>query len=107
MAKRIVYSYQFQLAFDDLLLACEDGIYNLDTIKKFRKALKSHLSLLRNNPGMGAHEILLEDKFRMEFRRFLIPPYFKIIYVEFSDHIYLVDIWDTRRAPEVLAGRVK
>lgn len=63
--------------------------------------------LLTSNPSMGAFEPLLTQR-RTAYRFLVVHKHYKLIYWvdEKKEVIYISDLWDTRREPAALAGRV-
>ena len=63
---------------------------------------------IRKHPKIGFLEPLLRHK-RKEYRTYLIVGPLKMIYyyVESSDTIRIVDIWDMRREPKRLSRRIR
>lgn len=73
-------------------------IFLRDTQKWERYLLKS--------PECGFLEQLLKDK-TIPYRSILLSKHNKLIYYIKEDEIRIVDIWDMRRNPEILAKRIR
>ena len=101
---RVENTPQFERAFERLL-SCNQDFYSQNTIRQFYTRYKHLRLLLQDNPQLGQHEPILKE-FKLEYRRVLIDPYFKIIYTINNNVLYLVDIWDTRRDPNKLRSRI-
>ena len=101
---RIENTPQFERAFERLL-NCDQNFYTLNTITQFYSKYKQIRLLVQENPLLGQREPILEG-FKLEYRRIVIRPYFKIIYTIKGDTIYFADIWDTRRDPNNLKSRI-
>ena len=91
----------WQKAVDDLLEKW-DG----EVVLKFQAATIQWQKVLRNNPEAGQKEPLLEN-LPKEYRHAVVSQYNKLIYTIESDHIRIVDVWDTRREPIRQANRVR
>ena len=61
---------------------------------------------LSNNPELGSPEPLLSDKV-IHYRSLIFTNHNKLIYYIKGNKIWISDIWDMRRHPEVLAKRIK
>ena len=88
----------------EVLMVCSHDIYNQNTLIRLRDGIRQNGKLLTENPSLGAVEFVLDKT--DEFRRIVIKPYFKILYVVEEDDIILVDIWDTRRDPSYLKEKL-
>ena len=59
-------------------------------------------------PEMGAPEPLLKDRKKNIYRSLIVSKYNKVIYVVDDNHrVTIVDMWDMRREPSRLSGRIK
>ena len=72
---------------------------------KFRQRLQKTISLLRQNPNLGAVEPLL-TQYTKQFRSIVATSHNKIIYSITANHIEIVAFWDVRREPAKLASEV-
>lgn len=99
MAKRLIFSEKFRRSMERFMV-CSHDIYNQNTLLRLKDGIRQNGKLLTENPYYGAVEFVLNE--RDEFRRIVIKPYFKMLYVVEEDDIVLVDIWDTRRNPSYL-----
>ncbi len=87
--------------------ANEVGEYILKTfgeksLDKFIKALWHDVSLLEESPSLGRIEPLLKKR-AFTYRSLVVNKLSKIVYRVDNDNIYIVDVWETRRAPKTLA----
>lgn len=98
---RIKTTEEFDKAYE-FIFTCSQDFYSQSVLKGLRNSLKNKLKILNNNPLIGGIEPSLENT-GIEFRRIVIRPYFKVIYIMYDDCIYLTDIWDTRRDPSLLS----
>ena len=62
--------------------------------------------LLRQNPNLGPIEPLLKDLPKC-YRSIVVTPFNKMIYTIVDDTIVVLDFWDTRRDPSMLAKEIK
>jgi plasmid stabilization system protein ParE len=72
---------------------------------KFRKKIQKAISLLRQNPNLGALEPLLKQHAK-QYHSIVATQYNKIIYFVNDDHIEIVAFWDVRREPTKLANEI-
>ena len=77
-----------------------------DSMRKFLATVRKVKRLLRQHPNLGAPEQLLSD-IPGCYRSIVVTPYNKMIYTIVDDSIKVVDFWDTRRDPSMLAIEVK
>lgn len=79
-------------------------------IKLYRKIRKS-VRLIANNPRMGSAEQLFAKQPESGIRSFTVHKNYKLVYkADIKDDntiIYIIDIWDVRANPELLANRVE
>lgn len=94
-------SSQFEKALDNIL-SCGRDVYSERIIKQFYFEYKRYRILLSSQPLMGSVEQMLVNR-QFEYRKIVIKPFFKIIYCVVDECVCLVDIWDTRRSPDVLS----
>lgn len=57
-------------------------------------------------PECGGPEPLLSDK-QIKYRSLIISKHSKIIYYIKKEVVYISDVWDMRRNPQVLANRIR
>ena len=57
-------------------------------------------------PELGKVEPLLQNGTKL-YRSFVVTKLCKIIYYIDGENIYIVDLWDTRREPDLQAKRIK
>ena len=104
----VIWSKKAHLEKDRLYL---NGVLSFGTsiANKTAKKIQSIEADLEKYPAMGFIERLLADKTRHLYRAWHINNRFKIIYWydEDNDTVKIVDIWDTRRAPQNLVRRIK
>lgn len=76
--------------------------------EKFIDAIDQHVKRLAQYPKSGFPEPLLVNR-RKKYRSLMINEHFKLVYYydEAKEIIYIVDLWDTRRAPQSLAQRIR
>mgnify|MGYP001772447898 CR=1 FL=1 len=98
MAARIIWSEKFLKSTDDYFMQYEI-IYSRDVLRKLRKGILKYNRILADNPLMGMVEKEIDG---VLFRRIIIKPYFKLIYIVEGDTVVFTSIWDTRRAPDKL-----
>ena len=98
MAKRIIWSDNFHKSLDEHFKQHE-LIYSSDVLRKLRNGILKYNEMLVDNPMMGRVEKELDN---IIFRRVVIKPYFKLIYIVEDDAVVFTCIWDTRRAPNKL-----
>ena len=88
----------------------KDGVleFGCTVAKKTNKKIEEIEDDLSKYPKMGFPEPLLKA-YAIEYRARHINKRYKIIYKyeESNDTVYIVDIWDTRRAPQNLVSRIK
>ena len=79
-------------------------------IKLYRKIRKS-VRLIANNPQMGYAEQLFSKQSKSGIRSLTVHKDYKLVYkADIKDNntiIYIIDIWDVRANPELLANRVE
>lgn len=79
-------------------------------IKLYRKIRKS-VRLIANNPQMGSAEQLFAKQPESGIKSFAVHKNYKLVYkADIKDDntiIYIIDIWDVRANPELLANRVE
>lgn len=102
---RILTTEEFDKAYE-FIFTCSRDLYSKGILRDLRNGFKRKLSLLADNPAIGSIEPSLENT-GYEYRRLVIKPYFKVIYIVEGDNIYLTDIWDTRRDPSILTKELK
>ncbi len=102
---RVETTLQAERALDNIL-SCSTDIYGKETIKKFYSNLKLYRHLLANNPLMGIEERDFSNAI-FTYRSVVIHPLFKVIYTIKDNVLYIADIWDTRRDPELLRKRLE
>ena len=78
------------------------------TAVKFVSRTNDIIANIRKHPKIGFPEPLLRHK-KNQYRAYLIVGPLKLIYryVESTDTIRIVDIWDMRREPKRLSRRVR
>ena len=84
----------------------EVGEYILKTfgkssLDKFINELLHNVSLLEDSPNLGRKEPLLEKR-SFAYQSLVVNKLSKIIYRIDGEIIYIVDVWETRRAPRTL-----
>lgn len=61
--------------------------------------------MLSEIPTLGQKEEILVGM-RLEYRRIILRPYFKLIYTICNHEVVLVDIWDIRQSSDKLKDRI-
>ncbi|WP_293715333.1 type II toxin-antitoxin system RelE/ParE family toxin [uncultured Parabacteroides sp.] len=104
---QVIWSPDAEKELDDLVEYCLIT-FGKRTASNVYRQIKHYDTLLTQNPLMGKHEILLE-KYPQGFRSIVEHSHYKLIYFidKQNNIINIVDIWDTRRAPESLVERLK
>lgn len=77
-----------------------------ESMRKFLAAVRRTKRLLRQNPNLGPIEPLLKDLPKC-YRSIVVTPFNKMIYTIVDDTIVVLDFWDTRRDPYMLAKEIK
>ena len=101
---RVIYLPLFRNALN-IIASNGQELYSQGQIRKLLTDIRKLRSDLPLNSHLGQREPILEG-FKLEYRRIVIRPYFKIIYTIKGNLIYFVDIWDTRRDPNNLKSRI-
>lgn len=72
---------------------------------RFIDSIEHSVNLLVTNPHLGPVEPLLEGR-RHNYRSLVVHEHFKLVYYidTKKDTIYIVSLWDTRRAPTKLSN---
>lgn len=73
---------------------------------KLNERIESYAILLDGNPHLGGLEPLLAERCR-EYRSLVVHEHYKLVYYIKGNTLYIVDLWDTRREPEKLVGRIR
>lgn len=82
--------------------------WGIKVAKQFQEKVIKAERRLSMNPEMGPPEPLLANRL-FEYRGIIIQKNFKLIYRidKEKDFILILDVWDTRREPKTLAGRIE
>ncbi len=104
MVRNIILAPQFHKSLDQIS-DLVGMVYRPKTMTTLLKKISKYSKTLANNPMIGSKELLLEELL-FEYRKFIIKPWFKLIYAFTNDNIYFVDVWDTRQDPDTLVNRV-
>lgn len=101
MAK-IIWSDKATLAKEKVLEYGYREFGEYSVRKMYRQMVKIQ-DLLELFPLSGKHEPLL-DEFEMDYRSMVFHAHYKLVYYfnEQTDEVRILDIWDTRRAPQNL-----
>lgn len=105
---KVIWEPAAKLELREYLAYCKK-IFGLTTYYKLKSSVSEQLKRLSFFPQIGQKEFQLEDPVA-EIRSLVINRYhLKIVYFidESVNHIYIVDVWDTRREPCSLTKRVK
>lgn len=70
------------------------------------RRIEDYVNCLSNNPYMGAIEPLLAER-HVEYRSLVVHEHYKLVYRILTDRIYIVDLWNTHREPEILSRRIR
>jgi plasmid stabilization system protein ParE len=87
----------------------EDYIFNSfgpDSLVDFVDKVDQSVDTILHYPNIGSVEPLLADR-ALTYRSLVVGKLSKIVYRVDDDTIHIVDFWDCRREPEVLADQVK
>lgn len=87
------------------ILDAVPNVYGKQTVQKFHARLRLYKELLADNPYMGKKEFNIHNNAN-SYRSIVVHPLFKLVYRVVDEVVYIVDIWDTRRSPENLVGRL-
>ncbi len=104
MARNIIVAPQFYKSLNQIADLI-GTVYKSKTYSVLENKILINSKKLAINPMIGSKELLLENLL-FEYRKFIIKPWFKLIYAFTNDNIYFVDIWDTRQNPDTLIDRV-
>ncbi len=100
MVKRLIWTNRYYGSLRSIALNAGD-IYSKGIVRLLRAEIKRKCELLKHNSLMGSLEPALFGM-KYEYRFLLVKPYFKIIYRIENETIFIITVWDTRRAPERL-----
>lgn len=81
-------------------------IFGVKIAQRLNDRIEDDVSRLAINPLMGAIEPLLNNR-RLEYRSLVVHEHYKLVYRIEEPHIYIVDLWDTRREPDKLSRRIR
>lgn len=81
--------------------------FGQDAMQSFYGQINRCELLLTSNPFMGPIESSFADR-KMVYRSLVVHKHYKLIYWvdEKKGVIYIADLWDTRREPAMLTGRI-
>lgn len=83
-----------------------DYVFGKRAANLFADDVEYWTDILAKNPEIGHSESLLADK-KIHYRSLIFTKHNKLIYYIKSESIYISDIWDMRRKPEILANRIR
>lgn len=76
--------------------------------RKFREEIKKLEQQLTNFPYIGKLEPLLTDIYNGNIRSIPVDKLCKLIYTEGKENrLYILALWDTRRAPDTLVNETR
>lgn len=101
---QVILTSLFKRSFNEIF-ECAQGVYSQRTLSSLFQEITRYKRILQEQPYIGAPEPLLENVSEATFRHIVIRPYFKIIYTVYDDCLYIDDLWDTRRDPQILINR--
>lgn len=85
-----------------------EDTFNIKTARKFVGEVKHLTSLLANSPDMGKLEPLLADIPDGNIRSITVNKLCKLVYRQVdNDNLYIIALWDTRRAPDTLVNETR
>ena len=73
---------------------------------KFINKVETLKKMLLRHPYLGHPEVFLADR-KYPYRSKSITKYYRMVYFQKGDTIWIVDFWDSRRDPAKLAERIK
>lgn len=81
--------------------------FGMHAIQHFYEQIDRCELLLSSNPSMGHIESSFADRQKV-YRSLVVHRHYKFVYWvdETKGVIYIADLWDTRREPATLAGRI-
>ncbi len=97
---RVVWTAQGNRALE-FIMTCAQQFYSRSLLRKLNADLKRVERLMADNPQMGSLELQAEGR-NYEYRSIVLCRPFKLIYFIEEGCLYIADIWDTRRLPEIL-----
>ncbi|WP_455638498.1 type II toxin-antitoxin system RelE/ParE family toxin [Parabacteroides sp.] len=103
----IVWDDDAKIRLREVILYGVDN-WGLKVANRFHENIILTEKRLAMNPGMGHPESLLANR-PFIYRSILIQKNFKLVYRidQEKNVILIVDLWDTRREPDLLAKRIK
>ena len=100
MAKRLIWTNQYYGSLRNIALNV-GYIYSKGVVRQLKNEIRRKCDLLIQNAFMGSLEPTLCE-LEYEYRYLVVKPYFKIIYRVENETIFIITLWDTRRAPDKL-----
>lgn len=74
----------------------------------FIDSIEYHDDQISKYPEIGAPEPLLKDKTKNVYHSYIVSKHNKVIYIiDGNRNVTIVDMWDMRREPNLLASRIK
>ena len=102
---KVKLTVRFQKQFANVLDYITDN-FGFHAAENFTIEAETKVVWVTDNPEIGRLEPLLYDRV-YSYRCMIIGKHNKMIYYVKGDTIYIVDLWDMRREPSRLAGRIR
>ena len=80
--------------------------FGTQAAQRLNARIEDYTRTLSNTPLLGAVEPLLQERC-LPYSSLVVHKHYKLIYRIAGQVIYIVDLWDTRREPELLARRIR
>jgi len=80
--------------------------YGVNGARKFSEELNEWVQVIKENPLVAKQEPLLMDLMPI-YRSVVVHKYQKLIFRIEDDTVFFVDLWDTRRDPNVLREQLR
>lgn len=81
--------------------------FGIQSALEFLSKIEQWDAWLAENPEMARREPMLLSMRKHEYRSIIVKPHSKIILYVDSKGVHIVDLWDMRRAPARLVGRIR
>ena len=104
MIEDIVWSRQAEMAYGHIIDRIAER-FGSARARRYAKEVDSEIKTLKQFPGRGSDEPLLEGS-KIPFKRLVIGGLTKVIYHVAVDRIEIADVWDTRMNPKELVARI-
>ena len=99
---KLIYTEQAYLSLEEMLLFLKAQGFNQSQLKALSARIFSKANQLLQVPYSGQKEDYLEH-LKLEYRR-LVEGHCKIIYRVENQHIFIIDIFDSRQDPKKMKG---